>query len=73
MKTIRSQEGEILMAATTLHRPQHNRKPRVSRPDRSTTLVPRARVEEMLREIAFVLHATRRISQEIREAAAQPE
>jgi hypothetical protein len=34
---------------------------------RSSTLVPKAKVEEMLRKIAFVLHATRRISQEIQQ------
>jgi hypothetical protein len=35
---------------------------------RPTALVPKARVQEMLREIAFVLHATRRISREIIES-----
>jgi hypothetical protein len=35
----------------------------------STSVAPKEQVESMLREIAFVLHATRRISQEIRDAA----
>lgn len=34
---------------------------------RTTTLVPEARVKEMLRDIAFVLHVTRRLSREIRD------
>jgi hypothetical protein len=39
-------------------------RPMAKRPER---LVPEAKVKEMLREIAFVLHATRRLSKEISE------
>ena len=48
--------------------PEENRRARGS-----TTLVPEAKVQDMLLEIAFVLHATRRISNEIREAKADAE
>ena len=34
---------------------------------RPSPLVPEAKVKEMLRDIAFVLHVTRRLSKEIRE------
>jgi hypothetical protein len=34
--------------------------------ERPTSLVPEARVKEMLRDIAFVLQVTRRLSNEIR-------
>jgi hypothetical protein len=34
---------------------------------RPATLVPEAKVKEMLRDIAFVLHVTHRLSREIRE------
>jgi hypothetical protein len=40
---------------------------------RSAPLVPEVRVKEMLREIAFVLQITRRLSKEIRESTAQAE
>jgi hypothetical protein len=62
------------MATATLQsRFHHNRTHRTLKTQRSTTLVPKAKVEDMLREIAFVLHATRRISQEIREEKTRPE
>jgi len=57
-----------MATATLLSLPSHARPQRTRKPQRSTTLVPKEKVENMLREIAFVLHATRRISQEIREA-----
>ena len=41
-----------------------NVRPLVKHP---TPLVPEAKVKEMLREIAFVLQVTRRLSKEIRE------
>jgi hypothetical protein len=34
---------------------------------RPSPLVPEAKVKEMLRDIAFVLHVTRRLSKEIKE------
>lgn len=40
---------------------------------RATALVPKAKVQEMLREIAFVLHATRRISRDVRESKSGTE
>lgn len=42
-------------------------KPATARTNPATALVPKAKVQEMLREIAFVLHATRRISREMME------
>jgi len=44
------------------HAPLHTRPQGHLRARHSTPLVPKAKVQEMLREIAFVLHATRRIS-----------
>lgn len=56
-----------------LHQPsQHAQvdlrtKPVTARTKPATALVPKAKVQEMLREIAFVLHTTRRISREMME------
>lgn len=38
----------------------------------STSLVPRAKVQDMLLEIAFVLHATRRIAREVAASDSCP-
>jgi hypothetical protein len=41
--------------------------------ERPTSLVPEAKVKEMLRDIAFVLQVTRRLSREIREPKTSAE
>lgn len=50
------------------YRPLHARSQGNLRAMRSNSLLPNAKVQDMLREIAFVLHATRRISNAMLEA-----